>query len=131
MKIKSIALVMVTLMFAGCTNLGNWIPEKYDAVEFNRLAELHVISSGKVRDDMVWCLPSELKYIRYNSEVLAVYAEHTLKERIAEIYTEIADLATELATRKDPSEAYCRIKRNNISELTYRALEVYGQRSKK
>ena len=131
MKLKTLALVLATAMFAGCSNLGNWIPEKYDAVEFNRLAELHVIATGSARDQMVWCMPSELKYIRYNSQVLAVYAEHTLKDRIAEIYAEIADLAQELASRQEPSEAYCRIKRNNISELTYRALEVYGQRSKK
>ena len=131
MNIKTLVVVATAVMFAGCSNLGNWIPEKYDAVEFNRLVELHVITKGSARDQMVWCLPSEIKYIRYNSEVLAVYAEHTLKDRIAEIYAEIADLAEELASRKDPSEAYCRIKRNNISELTQSALEVFGTRSKK
>ena len=131
MNIKLLTVIAVTVIFAGCSNLSNLIPEKYDAVEFNRLAELHVITKGSARDQMVWCLPSEIKYIRYNSEVLAVYAEHTLKPRIAEIYAEIADLARELAARKEPSEAYCRIKRNNITELTRSALEVFGTRSKK
>lgn len=125
---KNITLLLCALFVAGCANL---IPEKYDAVEFNRLAELNVMVKNEVQQSPVWCHPAELNVIDYQSTVLAVYAQHTLKPRIAEIYAEINSLARELNRRQEPSEAYCRIKRKNIGELTDQALAVFGNRSKK
>ena len=126
-------LVTIGLIFAvaGCTSISDWIPEKYDSVEFSRLAELHVITTSSLTTgEDVWCHPAELSVIHYHAEVLSVYSKHTLKENIAEIYSGIADLTEELIERDEPSEAYCKLKRRNIAELTERALEVFGNRSK-
>ena len=128
---KNFLIAVGVLLVAGCTSLSDWIPEKYDSVEFSRLAELHVIAtSSMAKSQPVWCHPAELSVLHYQAEVLSVYARHTLKDNIAEIYLGIADLASELVQREEPSEAYCRIKRNNIAELTERALAVFGNRSK-
>lgn len=123
----------IGLLFAvaGCANITNWIPEKYDSVEFSRLAELHVITTSSLTTGQeVWCHPAELSVIHYHAEVLSVYSKHTLKQNIAEIYSEIANLTEELINRDEPSETYCKLKRRNIAELTERALEVFGNRSK-
>ena len=123
----------IGLLFAvaGCANITNWIPEKYDSVEFSRLAELHVITTSSLTTGQeVWCHPAELSVIHYHAEVLSVYSKHTLKQNIAEIYSEIANLTKELIDRDEPSETYCKLKRRNIAELTERALEVFGNRSK-
>ena len=128
---KNFLIAVGLLTVAGCANLTDWIPEKYDSAEFNRLAELHVVASSLLsRSQPVWCHPAELSVITYHTQVLTVYAEHTLKNNITEIYVGIAVLTQELVQRQEPSEAYCRIKRQNIAELTERALEVFGNRSK-
>jgi hypothetical protein len=128
---KPLVTLVLVLFVAGCANISNLIPEKYDPIEFNRLAEINVVARNPIANIPVWCHPTELKLLNFHTSVLEVYAKNTLKPRIAEIYTELNSLASELYHREDPSEAYCKIKRQNIAELTDQALAVFGNRSKK
>jgi len=116
-------LVLLPLLFlAGC----NLLPSDFDNVEFDRLASLNVMSIHPVTDD--WCRESELKRMNYVSYILKIYSKYRLNANIAEIYSEIHSLTAELAEREDPSNTYCKLKRNNIHKATTKALEVFGGR---
>lgn len=118
-------VVLLATVVASC----GIIPDDFDNVEFDRLAELNVLASAPL-DGKNWCGGADIGMLNFNAKVLAVYSEHTLNENIANIYLEIADLTQELHDRKDPSEAYCKIKRNNIANATQKALDVFGGRRK-
>ena len=125
LKIKSFMIVLVAAVVASCS----LIPDDFDNVEFSRLAELNVLASEPL-DGKNWCGSADIGMLNYNAKVLAVYSEHTLNENIASIYSEIADLTQELYSRENPSNAYCKIKRNNIANATQKALDVFGGRRK-
>ena len=66
--------------------------------------------------------------MNYRSFYLHTYSKNRLNENITEIYKGLHGLTTELVERENPSDAYCRIKRTNIHNITSSALEVFGDR---
>lgn len=130
MKNKIILLLGVTFFVAGCTNIAKFIPSSFDGVEFDRLAELKVVSSSPlVGDD--WCRAADINRMQFLSEILLTYSTYTLNQNITEVYAEINSLTTELKQAEEPSPVYCKLKRENINVATTRALEVFGKRVKK
>lgn len=113
---------------AGLNNIANNLPDRFDNVEFAYLVELNVISSNAFSDD--YCRDSELKRMHYNASILEKYSEKTLNINTSDIYKQIKDLTQELVSRQDPSQSYCKIKRENISEVTDNALTIFGDRLK-
>jgi len=110
----------------------SFLPNEFDSVEFNQLAELYVISS-KPASQSWWCNPEEVKQMSHLSNVLKVYSQHRFNQNTANIYSEINDLVTELQSRlfpedRLPSESYCRLKRENIATVSEGALIVFGGR---
>ena len=61
---------------------------------------------------------------------LEKYSEHRMNTNNQAIYDQIFDLVAELDNREAPSDAYCRIKWQNINNITDTALEVSGKRSR-
>jgi phage host-nuclease inhibitor protein Gam len=92
------------------------------------LAVLKVLSDNPTLNN--YCNTDDLNKIKFETQVLQVYSENALNTNIADVYTEIASLASELSDRQDASQAYCRLKRQNITEATDRALAVFGRRKK-
>ena len=125
MKNKIIGFLFVAIMVSGCANFKDYVPEDFDGNEYMKLAELSVLSELSES-----CDGMEIASMRFNSAVLMRYSEGTLKENIAEIYAGIHDLTVELTERENPSAAYCKIKRGNISELVDEAMDTFGDRKK-
>lgn len=125
MKNKIIGFLFVAIMVSGCANFKDYVPENFDGNEYMKLAELSVLSELSES-----CDGMEIASMRFNSAVLMRYSEGTLKENIAEIYAGIHDLTVELTERENPSAAYCKIKRGNISELVDEAMDTFGDRKK-
>lgn len=117
--------LLVAIMVSGCANFRDYVPEDFDGNEYMKLAELSVLSSLSETCDGV-----ELASMRFNSAVLMKYSEGTLKKNIADIYAGIYDLTVELTERENPSAAYCRIKRGNITKLVDEAMDTFGERKK-
>lgn len=125
MKNKIMGFLLVAIMVSGCANFRDYVPEDFDGNEYMKLAELSVLSSLSETCDGV-----ELASMRFNSAVLMKYSEGTLKQNIADIYAGIYDLTVELTERENPSAAYCRIKRGNITKLVDEAMDTFGERKK-
>lgn len=111
----------LSLALSGC----GLIPSKFDNVEFGYLSELRAISTIEES-----CNSEHFKQMKFLSSVLVVYSENTLNENIANIYKELDSLTTELSNRENPSEVYCKIKRENIAVASDNALEIFGKRRK-
>lgn len=118
---KTIMMILFSIVLAGCT----LIPSKFDNVEFGYLSELKVVSALDQT-----CDKEQLNRIRFLSQVLVVYSENALNKNIAEIYLELNNLTDELVARENPSAAYCRLKRENITEAADKALSTFGKRRK-
>tara|TARA_B110000444_G_scaffold258548_1_gene299753 strand:+ start:504 stop:884 length:381 start_codon:yes stop_codon:yes gene_type:complete len=125
MKNKIIGFLFVAVMISGCANVKDYVPENFDGNEYMKLAELSVLSGLSES-----CNGMEMASMRFNSAVLMKYSEGTLKENIAEIYAGIHDLTVELTERENPSAAYCKIKRGNITKLVDEAMDTFGDRKK-
>ena len=115
----------LALLLSGCANVSKYLPSEFDNVEYGKLVELNVIS---IMPQSSWCTKSTLSQMNYRAMYLHTYAEHRLNSNIAEIYAGIHGLTSELVERKEPSEAYCKIKRTNIHDITSTALETFGDR---
>jgi len=126
--------VLITLLFilslSGCAVANKYMVSPFDNVEYGKLVELNTTASTPNGPEKSWCNSLELQMIHYYAKYLATYSKHTLNSNIANTYQEIYSLSEELYTRKNPSNAYCKIKRNNIFKVTTSALEVYGDRRK-
>jgi len=123
---KITASVMMSLVLAGCAGFSfNRLPNKFDGVEYRDLVELNVLSQWSET-----CASPELERMDYLGRILKTYSSGTLNDDVAEIYNEVSSLASELRARENPSETYCKLKRNNITEATNKAIEVFGGRSK-
>lgn len=118
---KTLSVLLLSILLSGCS----LIPSKFDNVEFGYLSELKAVSTLDRT-----CNKEHLERMKFLSSVLMVYSENTLNENIANVYLEINDLTSELISRENPSVAYCRLKRENISSVTNQALEVFGKRRK-
>ena len=126
MKNKSNLLILtMALLMVSCTNLTKYIPENFDGNEYMKLSELAVMST--LSDS---CNSMELSAMRYHSAVLMKYSEGTLKENIADIYEGIYTEIMQLVERTDPSPAYCKVKRKNITTLIDQAMDTFGDRKK-
>ena len=115
----------VSLFLVSCTNIGKYVPENFDGNEYMKLSELSVMSTISES-----CNSMELSAMRYHSAVLMKYSEGTLKENIADIYEGIHTEIVQLVERTNPSPAYCKIKRNNITKLIDQAMDTFGDRKK-
>jgi len=119
---KNITLTIILLVFlSGCSLL----PSKFDNVEFGYLSELRAVSTLEES-----CNQDHIDKMKFLGSVLEVYSKNTLNENITKIYAEINSLATELAERENPSNVYCRLKRENIAVASDNALEIFGKRRK-
>ena len=125
MKDRIIGFLFVAIMISGCANFRDYVPEDFDGNEYMKLAELSVVA-----DLSETCNGMELTSMRFYSAVLMKYSEGTLKENIAEIYAGIHALTVEISERENPSPAYCKIKRGNISKLVDEAMDTFGDRKK-
>lgn len=124
MKKALLGLVLVSLL-TGCSTIGKLIPSKFDNVEYGKLVELNVISTMAPGG---WCQESAIQQMNYRAVWLQTYSKYRLNENIAKIYEQIGDITKELNERENPSEAYCRIKRENIHKITAETLQVFGGR---
>lgn len=118
---KHLTTFLILIAITGC----GLSPSRFDNVEFGYLSELRAISTLEES-----CNQEHIDEIKFLSAVLKVYSKNTLNENITRIYAEIHDLATELAERENPSNVYCRIKRENIAVASDNALEIFGKRRK-
>lgn len=125
MKDRIIGFLFVAIMISGCANFKDYVPEDFDGNEYMKLAELSVVA-----DLSDTCNGMEMTSMKFYSAVLMKYSEGTLKENIAEIYAGIHALTVEISERENPSPAYCRIKRANISTLVDEAMDTFGDRKK-
>lgn len=121
MKYATAVLAGASLTLAAC----GFMPSRYDNVEYMHLVYLNIAS-----DSQTGCNHLENESILFYSRVLTQYSKHTTNKNIADTYNKIQALAQELNDRKEPSAAYCNIKKETIKTLTDQALEVYGGRSK-
>lgn len=108
----------------GCGSL-KYMPENFDGNEYMKLAELSVMA-----DLSPTCDGIELASMRFNAAVLMKYSEGTLKENIADIYEGLYSEIVQLSEREKPSAAYCKIKRENVSNLIDQAMDTFGDRKK-
>lgn len=115
----------VSLFLVSCTNISKYVPENFDGNEYMKLSELAVMSTISES-----CNNMELSAMKYHSAVLMKYSEGTLKENIADIYEGIHTEIVQLVERTNPSPAYCKIKRNNITKLIDQAMDTFGDRKK-
>jgi len=118
----------IILGLAGCSAIDRFMPSDFDNVEYGMLVELNVVSKSALVKDESWCHPSHLSRMAYLSTQLEVYATHRLNENIVNIYKEVNSMTKELRDRKDPSNTYCKIKRQNIHKITTDTLAVFGSR---
>ena len=123
--VKNIILLASVLVLGACSSLGKFIPSEFDNVEYGKLVELNVVATSHQND---WCKKSSLGQMNYRAEWLDTYSNHRLNDNITEIYKGIWDLTEELVAKEEPSQAYCRIKRNSIHDITESALIVFGDR---
>ena len=114
---------LIVLAVSSCSTL---IPSKFDNVEYGKLVELNVVSA--MGEDGLWCMKPVLSQMNYRSHYLHTYSQHRLNDNITEIYKGLHGLTTELVEKKNPSDAYCRIKRTNIHNITDNVLSVFGDR---
>lgn len=122
---KTIAIAVVgTFLLTGCAGL-NVLPNKFDNVEYRDLVELNVLSKWSTS-----CVQTEIDRMAYLGKILETYSTGSLNNNVAEIYKDISSLTTELKTRENPSELYCKLKRNTITEATDKAIQVFGGRLK-
>jgi len=124
---SAVFFVLFTFMLAGCSALGKFVPSKFDNVEYGKLVELNVLSiiHGQKED---WCNKAILNQMNYRAEYLLTYSTYRLNDNITNIYKGIHDLTEELRVKENPSDAYCRIKRQSIQKITTETLEVFGSR---
>ena len=124
--VKNILLLASVLILGACSTIGKYIPSDFDNVEYGKLVELNVVSA--MGEDGLWCMKPVLSQMNYRSFYLHTYSKNRLNKNITEIYKGLHGLTTELVERENPSDAYCRIKRTNIHNITSSALEVFGDR---
>ena len=115
----------LALLLSSCANVGKYLPSEFDNVEYGKLVELNTIA---IMPSKSWCNPSSLNQMNYRARYLHTYARHRLNSNIADIYAGIHGLTNELVERNEPSEAYCKIKRTNIHNITTTTLETFGDR---
>ena len=121
---KVISILALLVLFTSCAGL-KFLPENFDGNEYMKLSELSVISELSAT-----CNFLEIASMNFHSAVLMKYSEGTLKVNIAEIYKGIYNLTAELVERVNPSSAYCKLKRANISKLVNEAMDTFGDRKK-
>ena len=124
--VKNILVLASVLILGACSTIGKYLPSDFDNVEYGKLVELNVVSA--MGEDGLWCMKPVLSQMNYRSFYLHTYSKNRLNENITEIYKGLHGLTTELVEREKPSDAYCRIKRTNIHNITSSALEVFGDR---
>lgn len=124
---SAVFFVLLTFMLAGCSALGKLIPSKFDNVEYGKLVELNVLTTAHVSAED-WCNKAIINQLNYRAEYLHTYSTYRLNANIADIYKGIYDLTQELKEKENPSDAYCRIKRQSIQKITTETLSVFGSR---
>jgi hypothetical protein len=124
---KNLFLASLVIFATGCSSIGKYVPSEFDNVEYGKLVELNVISvsHNSIED---WCNKGIINQMNYRAKYLHTYAKHRLNENIVNVYSEIHKLTDELKQKEEPSQAYCKIKRTNIHNITTNTLNVFGDR---
>lgn len=124
---KIVIFTLLVMGLAGCSTIGKFMPSNFDNVEYGKLVELNVLSTihSKKED---WCNAGILNQMHYRAEYLRTYSTHRLNANITSIYEGIHGITKELKERENPSDAYCRIKRQSIQKITTETLAVFGSR---
>jgi hypothetical protein len=115
--------VILIFVLAGCAVMDK-LPDKFDSMEYSELVRLNLIS------EQTTCSVEDIKQAYKMAAFLEKYSEHRMNANNQEIYDQIFDIVAELENREAPSDAYCRIKWQNINNITDTALEVSGKRSR-
>jgi uncharacterized protein YceK len=127
MNMKNIvSLALCIFVLSGCTSISKFIPSDFDNVEYGKLVELNVISA--MGEDGLWCMKPILSQMDYRTHWLYTYSKYRLNDNITTVYQKLNSLTDELVARENPSDAYCRLKRQNIHKVTTQSLEVFGGR---
>ena len=101
----------------------SWISSDFDESEYLLLSQLKVITDWSDS-----CNPNEINSMKMLSRTLVVYSKGRLNSNISEIYQQINALVEELSNNKTPNDTYCAIKREYISTIVDKTLNVYGDR---
>ena len=80
-----LGILLSLLVVTGCANIAKWVPSDFDNVEFDRLAELHILASEPL-DGKNWCGSYDIGMMHYNARVLMLYSEHRLNQNITDVY---------------------------------------------
>ena len=108
---------------AGCAVMDK-LPDKFDSMEYGELVRLNLIS------EQTTCSIEDIKQAYKMAAFLDRYSDHRMNSNNQKIYDQIFDLVAELENREAPSDAYCRIKWQNINSVTGSALEESAKRSR-
>ena len=119
---KAAFLLFASLALASCSTLFDFFPDQFDDVEYEYLTLLHLSADKQSCDALT------LTTMSTYSNFLVAYTEYRNNAGTKEIYQGINDLVEELAAREKPSAGYCRIKTNNIAQLTDTARSVFAKR---
>ena len=118
-------MIAAIVLLSSCSTIGKYLPSDFDNVEYGKLVELNVVADMPQND---WCKKSTISQMNYRAKYLHTYAQHRLNDNITEIYKGLHGLTEELVNKEEPSQAYCRIKRTNIHDITSNILGAFGDR---
>ena len=124
---KGFILGAFIVMLSGCNAAMNLIPDRFDNVEYYAVVTLNVNAAElKTKEE---CTRPENILVR--ARVLSRYAEGTMNQTNKDIYNELDSLFTELYARENPSNVYCKMKWQNIENVTNDIVTLSGKRIKK
>ena len=104
--VKKLSALLILSTLTGCALL----PDKFDNVEYSQLVNLYLVASERS------CLEQDIIAMKYYSKFLVKYSDGTLNKNVTSIYRDIASNVEQLATKDNPSTAYCLAKKDIIAE---------------
>lgn len=122
MKIGS--LLVASILLSGCISSELRPNANFDNNEYSELVRLYN------ETDSNNCSQSEIESIYTRSKFLVSYAEFALTNNEYVIYKDLHSLVKELKDRKNPSNAYCKIKTRNINNTVREMFYVFRKRNR-
>ena len=124
---KGFVSAVLLISLSACAGITNLIPDRFDNVEYYAVVTLNVNAAElKTKEE---CTRPEAVLLR--AKVLSKYAEGTMNQTNQDIYSELDSLVTELYARENPSNVYCKMKWQNIENVSNDILILSGKRIKK
>lgn len=124
---KGFILGAFVVMLSSCNAAMNLIPDRFDNVEYYSIVTLSVNASQLKTNEE--CVRPDTFLTR--TKVLSKYAQGTMNKTNQDIYNDFDALVTELYARENPSNAYCKMKWQNIENAANDILAISGSRIKK